>query len=422
MDNSESRRSKRKLLVNPGDFEHVYLLCYAELGDFYKIGRSADIIERFTYFQNCLILATNICNNSISLEKKLLKSFGNKFRNVKIGEYPEINNTETFSGTFDEVVREYNRIVLNEPLIQPANMEKYIKYKMNIEEELQILDENQILVESMIKQEFPLYKRDVSFNGSLKFIKVSKDSYDTLTIRYINENILRMLPDAFTYEDQYGPIIKKALIKSIPPDIKFEEPININTITFSNNIKKTKKNIEIKLFNSPFEDINDNVNQKIMNFFMCDILINNKIYADSVIETSTGFYKTVNIEIPRYENIHDSPYIFANFNRYPMTLFNYGTKYYIKEQFIHNIPSKLIVYHDTTYELFNKHNIIIHTNIIEKLSDILLEIDLQDEDIFDSIENYNSYIKNLRCILKKTNIILNDIHDPMFKEILYLLR
>jgi hypothetical protein len=89
---------------------------------------------------------------------------------------------------------------------------------------------------------------------------------------------------------------------------------------------------------------------------------------------------------------------------------------------MNNIPSKIIIYQDLTYKLVNKSNDIVYTNNLDKLPNILNEINLENEDIFDSVENYNNYIRDLKHIIKKNKIILTDIKEPMIKEILYLLR
>jgi hypothetical protein len=298
---------------------YIYLLQTREFINtnkpIYKVGKTKLInYGRFNqYPKGSILLLQSNCYNCDVIEKIIINEFKEKFKQrLEIG-------LEYFEGDYIKMKQIIN-----------LTIDKYIKD--SIANKDQAPDNNLIGIETQISTLFPNYKKDESFGGTKKFIKISPDANNNYIIFYIKNNI-----NVYNGYSFYGDIISSYVLDKNSIDklvyfnfllnknkIILEEVYDINSNIFINKVNKTKKKIDVEHYDIDIIKEQDKdliIKQKLIELFNCDTIINHKLYViTSYLYSSFNINNSNNmciqVEIANIQNANKQIILYNITNRY----------------------------------------------------------------------------------------------------------
>jgi hypothetical protein len=337
---------------------YIYLLQEREFintkENIYKVGRTKmDNLKRFNqYPKQSALLFHMICNNCVYSEALVIKEFKDKFK-----QRTDIGN-EYFEGDLKLMIEIIYSIIKNDVITLSDNTseENTIVY---------ITDDKLSGLYYKISQIFPNYKKDESFGGNKKYIKLVKID-DKYIVYYINSNIINTLKSYSDSEDEVDfndvdIIFNENIIdsyeinKNVADELLYFENLifkkiilldvvyDINSFGFINKINNTKFKINIENYKDFKKNIKNmniycKIRETIRKLFHCNTIINNDMY--STLATNNGIdFHNIFGKVKEFEQVTIDIGIE---NYFIVTLYKINSKYYDYNTYLRKYTPYLI--------------------------------------------------------------------------------
>lgn len=374
-----------------------------------------------SYGKNVEIKIKYDCYNPKELEKIIINIFKHKFNIIQGNEY--------FEGDIEEMTKEFYRVInsplnnnsyVNSSLIEyykKNNLGLYNNYKVSSKNEIKnLLGDSDTDTDKMqnIKNNFPNYKQDITFNGTKKLLKLTYDG-DSINVKHLLHNIVSInntdhivineLPwidefDIVAVDETESNCLSKNWEYLISKKQLFQRVYPDEIICDYNIIYKLLQNNKAKIKNIIFahgEELGSNMVDKdiiepnMRYLFTRDTILNKNTYAIGykdemckknkykIIDFDVGgfdyklfriiklfgkYYSSECIKknIPYYIDYNNETYTYKIYNRYYEEINTYKKGGFGKRQYIYKDGGGPLCGYDKLKECITNYKNIIHKN------------------------------------------------------------
>jgi hypothetical protein len=394
--------------------EYIYLLQEREAirlnEPVYKVGKTKqENLKRISSYPNGTELLIQIkCDNCDAIEKDLIKLFKEKY------EQKTDMGTEYFEGDSNEMIKDIYKAVFKDD-----SVESCIQYR------------NKMIIK--ISEVFPCYKNDESFGGNKKYIIIKKinnqyvvyyiiPNLDEMCTNYDIENI--DVIDTFSFNENVADKLQYFKLLITKNIIFLNTIYDINSTKFIEKINNLKFKIKLENYDEFKEYITNSeyycckIHEKIRNYLMNNMIINDKLFVTIAIKNDTEniFKKFKNLN-----NDFDNFSIDVGIDDYNIIyLIKINAKYYENDTYLRKyIPYLIRCDIENNYYILNRdyEYIGLNTKYIEDEKERKSEFYLFNDATspFQNKQNFSLLYNNYKSIITN-NVLKKCLNSNKFTE------